>query len=38
VMTTGTTLQRASRALLQAGAQSVSCAVLAHAPDSRRFP
>ena len=38
VMTTGTTLRRASRALLQAGAQSVSCAVLAHAPDSRRFP
>jgi len=38
VTTTGTTLQRASRALLRAGAQSVSCAVLAHAPDSRRYP
>jgi predicted amidophosphoribosyltransferase len=37
VTTTGTTLQRAAAALLEAGADSVFCAVCAVAPDSRRF-
>ena len=37
VTTTGSTIRRASEALLDAGAETVYCAVLAHAPDSRRF-
>jgi predicted amidophosphoribosyltransferase len=37
VTTTGSTIRRASEALLGAGAETVYCAVLAHAPDSRRF-
>ena len=37
VMTTGTTLRRASAALLAAGADSVHCAVLAYSPDFRRM-
>ena len=37
VTTTGTTIQRAARALLDAGAGAVFCAVLAHTPDSRRM-
>jgi predicted amidophosphoribosyltransferase len=37
VTTTGTTIQRASWALLDAGADAVYCAVLAHTPDSRRM-
>ena len=37
VTTTGSTIRRASEALLRAGAETVYCAVLAHAPDSRRF-
>ncbi len=37
VMTTGATLQRASRVLLRAGARSVHCAALARTPDSRRL-
>lgn len=36
VTTTGTTLRRASEALKDAGAEAVSCAVLALAPDPRR--
>ena len=37
VTTTGTTLARASTALLRAGAEAVFCAACAFAPDSRRF-
>ena len=37
VTTTGSTVRRASEALVRAGAEAVHCAVLAHAPDSRRF-
>ncbi len=37
VTTTGTTLRRASAALLGAGAETVFCAVLAYAPDVRRL-
>ncbi|MCP4895880.1 MAG: ComF family protein [bacterium] len=37
VTTTGTTMHRASRSLLQAGAGSVYCAALARTPDSRRM-
>lgn len=38
VTTTGTTLRRATEALLEAGAAAVYCGVCAHAPDPRRFP
>lgn len=37
VMTTGTTLKRAAKALRHAGAKDVYCGVCAHAPDPRRF-
>ena len=37
VTTTGSTIRRASEALVRAGAEAVYCAVLAHAPDSRRI-
>ena len=37
VATTGTTLRRTAAVLLEAGAESVFCAVCAFAPDSRRF-
>jgi predicted amidophosphoribosyltransferase len=37
VTTTGSTIRRAGEALLGAGAETVYCAILAHAPDSRRF-
>jgi predicted amidophosphoribosyltransferase len=37
VTTTGSTIRRASEALVRAGAEAVYCAILAHAPDSRRF-
>jgi len=37
VTTTGSTLKRASEALVRAGAAAVYCAVLAQAPDARRF-
>lgn len=37
VVTTGSTLARASQALRRAGARAVYCAVLAAAPDSRRL-
>jgi predicted amidophosphoribosyltransferase len=37
VTTTGTTLRRASEALCHAGATAVYCAVVAQAPDSRRY-
>jgi len=36
VCTTGTTLRRAAECLLLAGAESVFCTVMAHAPDPRR--
>jgi len=38
VTTTGATLRRAAEALLQAGADTVWCAVAASAPDTRRIP
>jgi predicted amidophosphoribosyltransferase len=37
VSTTGTTLRRAAETLLRAGAETVCCAAVAHAPDPRRF-
>lgn len=37
VITTGTTLRRAAKAILDAGADAVFCAALARTPDSRRF-
>jgi len=37
VTTTGSTIIRATEALVRAGAEAVYCAVLAHAPDSRRI-
>jgi len=37
VMTTGTTIRRATEALHSAGAAAVFCAVCAHAPDPRRL-
>jgi predicted amidophosphoribosyltransferase len=37
VATTGTTMRRAAEALLDAGADAVFCAAMAHAPDPRRL-
>jgi predicted amidophosphoribosyltransferase len=37
VCTTGTTLRRAAETLIEAGAEAVACAALAHAPDPRRI-
>ena len=37
VCTTGTTLRRAAESLLSAGAESVFCTAMAHAPDPRRI-
>ena len=37
VCTTGTTLRRAAETLIEAGAEAVACAAMAHAPDPRRI-
>jgi predicted amidophosphoribosyltransferase len=37
VCTTGTTLRRAAETLIEAGAEAVTCAAMAHAPDPRRI-
>jgi predicted amidophosphoribosyltransferase len=37
VCTTGTTLRRAAETLVDAGADAVYCAAVAHAPDPRRL-
>jgi predicted amidophosphoribosyltransferase len=37
VTTTGTTFKRATETLIDAGADAVYCAAIAHAPDPRRL-